>query len=360
MQTTAISQRLSDLSTVDTTTRTKATKLLSKICDKILSNPSEPKYQDLNFVKIQKKLSCCPSSLSLLYDIGFKVSNDGLRLKWVQNETNSRLLHQLSQTLHLDLLLPNLTLRSDNKGSTSHTIKILHALFHRTKAPNDLSLSITEYTTLIQRIQNEHTPGGALLIQNLNDLAEPMKFVHRVETAAQNDAEGYELLDAFKKMLRMWSLVDYMSTDTTATAKLEEAIMQMKHLIELYLACDQIMQLSNDQVTISNDQITISMTVGAPKETISSVEDNDDAQFVDELLTVLPGIDRNDLNEGNMNDLLAAVDDDDVPQEDKNILCIQESVASNTCTSGDSEEKQETDLDMVFQLAVSIMSQEGK
>eukprot|EP01083_Nonionella_stella_P121025 363370_1 len=309
MQTTAISQHLSDLSTVDTTTRTKATKLLGEICDKILSNPSEPKYHDLNLANIQKKFNQCPSAISLLYDIGFKLSNDGLRLKWVQNETNSRLLLQLNKSLYLDP--PS-------------------AYNGRVKAPNDLLSHIMVYglTSFCT------TPCYIQYNQSY------MQLIQRIQ--AQND----HTQPAVQNFLDLCKIAS------------RESLTEMKNLIELYPVRGDPRRL---QIPIDVPNTSNSGEVTTP-ETISSVilieriQDNDDVRFVDECF---PGFDRSDFNQiGIMEDLLAIFDD--APQEDKNTLCIQESVASNTCTSGNPEGKQETDLDMVFQLAVSIMSQEGK
>eukprot|EP01084_Bolivina_argentea_P184104 317596_1 len=75
----------------------KSIKVLKKICDNILADPSQSKYHDLNLGKIRQKLD--NHCMTLLYQIGFKKSKDGLRLKWECNDTNFNLLLHLNQRL---------------------------------------------------------------------------------------------------------------------------------------------------------------------------------------------------------------------------------------------------------------------
>ena len=71
---------------VDESDRQKAITLLQKIFAKILSDPSNPKFRDLNFAKIGKKFDRCQPALILLFDAGFTLSEDGDRLQWKLNE----------------------------------------------------------------------------------------------------------------------------------------------------------------------------------------------------------------------------------------------------------------------------------
>ena len=57
--------------------RNKLIKLLLKIINNIIENPSNTKYRDLNYIKIEKKFIKCPCCMDILFYCGFyKSSND--------------------------------------------------------------------------------------------------------------------------------------------------------------------------------------------------------------------------------------------------------------------------------------------
>ena len=74
-------EHLDNLWDVDESERRIGIKLLHKICSNILADPSNPKYRDLNFVKIGKKLDQCQPALLLLFDVGFTISANTQRLQ---------------------------------------------------------------------------------------------------------------------------------------------------------------------------------------------------------------------------------------------------------------------------------------
>eukprot|EP01084_Bolivina_argentea_P091721 165084_1 len=84
--------RLLNLWQIDTTAREKSIKLLSKIFNNILSNPKDQKYGNLNLQKLQSKFKKCPPAMDLLYEAGFKPSQDTTRLLWIYNDNNYNLL----------------------------------------------------------------------------------------------------------------------------------------------------------------------------------------------------------------------------------------------------------------------------
>ena len=59
--------------------------LFMMIFGKILDEPNEPKFQDLNRYKIYKKLRDVPSAVQLLFFVGFEESTDDEILRWKQN-----------------------------------------------------------------------------------------------------------------------------------------------------------------------------------------------------------------------------------------------------------------------------------
>ena len=74
--------RLDNLFEMQETEREKPIKLLSKILNKIITNPTEPKFGNLNFARTRSKFDKCRPGFYLLYDAGFKQSVDGKRLIW--------------------------------------------------------------------------------------------------------------------------------------------------------------------------------------------------------------------------------------------------------------------------------------
>eukprot|EP01084_Bolivina_argentea_P210379 358100_1 len=83
---------LSDLWQINQLDRVKGLKLLSKIFMKILKEPSEEKYANLNLQKIKQKFMKCTPCFDLLLIAGFKISSDNTRLKWIHNANTMKLL----------------------------------------------------------------------------------------------------------------------------------------------------------------------------------------------------------------------------------------------------------------------------
>ena len=73
-------------------------KLLLKIINNIIENPSNTKYQNLNYNKIESKFIKCPCCMDILFYCGFYKSSNGQRLLF-----RSKTLNKLIQTK--DLLL---------------------------------------------------------------------------------------------------------------------------------------------------------------------------------------------------------------------------------------------------------------
>eukprot|EP01084_Bolivina_argentea_P177760 307405_1 len=80
--------------------RDNGIKLLSQIFNKILSNPSEPKYSNLNLSKIRQKCDKCRPCIYLLFCAGFKESQDGSRLQWQYNNNNMSALKSVNTIIH--------------------------------------------------------------------------------------------------------------------------------------------------------------------------------------------------------------------------------------------------------------------
>ena len=81
-----LQRRISDLLEIDSVERDKAIKLLRKILNNILNNPSNTKYADLNFRRICIKFEQCQPAFYLFYEAGFKQSRDGKRLQIALND----------------------------------------------------------------------------------------------------------------------------------------------------------------------------------------------------------------------------------------------------------------------------------
>eukprot|EP01084_Bolivina_argentea_P258327 435482_1 len=77
----------------------KATKLLKKIFNNILTKPSEDKYHNVNSNKLQNKLQNSEPLFSLLRLAGFKETNNGSRLTWNNTQDNFLLLRQINTKL---------------------------------------------------------------------------------------------------------------------------------------------------------------------------------------------------------------------------------------------------------------------
>eukprot|EP01083_Nonionella_stella_P102370 291174_1 len=107
MESSELPRRLTDLWAIGSDKRAKAIKLVSKIFAKILSNPQEPKFQDLNFQKLRNKFQYCRPGFYLLYEAGFKQSMDGSRLIWKYSNDNYILLKKVNDALQAKLKEPN-------------------------------------------------------------------------------------------------------------------------------------------------------------------------------------------------------------------------------------------------------------
>eukprot|EP01084_Bolivina_argentea_P072437 131523_1 len=94
MDTSNLQRLISDLHKIESVEAVKIVKSLSKIFNKILCNPSQLKYHDLNFSKVSDKFNNCPPAIDLLYEVGFKKikSQAGLRLQFTYNNHNVCLL----------------------------------------------------------------------------------------------------------------------------------------------------------------------------------------------------------------------------------------------------------------------------
>lgn len=57
-------------------TRTDGTELISQILRRIIRDPSNLKYRTLNYKRINNKLSNFPALMELLYNAGFKKSDN--------------------------------------------------------------------------------------------------------------------------------------------------------------------------------------------------------------------------------------------------------------------------------------------
>jgi len=74
-------KRITDLFNIENEDDRKAgIKLVTKIYGNIIKEPNNPKYKDLNFVKIRKKFTKCKPCLYLLFSAGFQQNIDGSRL----------------------------------------------------------------------------------------------------------------------------------------------------------------------------------------------------------------------------------------------------------------------------------------
>eukprot|EP01083_Nonionella_stella_P274046 930049_1 len=273
---TKIQQHLSSLSAFDINIKTKAIKLLRKICDNIISNPTELKYQDLNFVKIHQKLNKCSPAIELLYDVGFKPSNDGLRLKC----DRTGLAFQFIVQLRLSLKDSQLSFKDKSSSQDKATkynfenesifskatniknesifakqLRELHVVF---KAPNDLPSQIAANAKKISELQTQNASDS--VIQQLSDHREALVFVHELETSAQTDLESKEALQTVKEMVEVWFQANIVencdSSDGSVSRKLEAPIILMKQQIEMTLQMKKSMQLQAKVLKRARDEAT--------------------------------------------------------------------------------------------------------
>lgn len=94
-----VAKRLTDLWEIEESERQKGIKLLQKVYGNILANPADPKFRDLNFSKIRKKLDRCRPAFYLLFTAGFAQSVDGQRLQWQNNKITIKQLTTASNAL---------------------------------------------------------------------------------------------------------------------------------------------------------------------------------------------------------------------------------------------------------------------
>jgi len=98
-----VGMRLTALWEIDESEREKGIKLLQKVYGNILANPNDPKFRDLNFSKIRKKLDQCRPAFYLLFTAGFSQSVDGQRLQWQYNKNTIKQLQIASNALNAKL-----------------------------------------------------------------------------------------------------------------------------------------------------------------------------------------------------------------------------------------------------------------
>ena len=85
--------------------RTKGIKLILKIFKKIISNRFElSKYGNLNFEKINEKLSNCKPAFELLFIVGFVARNveDKQRLIWMNTPENMQQITDIAWILNMN------------------------------------------------------------------------------------------------------------------------------------------------------------------------------------------------------------------------------------------------------------------
>ena len=81
--------------------------LLLRICNNIIEHPNNPKFKNLNYIKINKKFSKCKSCVDILICAGFYKSDNGERLLF-----NNHKLHKLKEMK--ELILSSITANAQN------------------------------------------------------------------------------------------------------------------------------------------------------------------------------------------------------------------------------------------------------
>ena len=105
--------------------REKGRKLILKISKNILDNPTQiSKYGNLNFEKINKKLSNCKPALDLLFIAGFviKTSDNEKRLIWSDTEEHMTILHYIHEILNFNDDQMNTYFSLINEGYTDEEV----------------------------------------------------------------------------------------------------------------------------------------------------------------------------------------------------------------------------------------------
>lgn len=114
---------MNELPDIDGSDLRKGMKLLRKICSNILSDPSNPKFRDLNFSKIGERLDQCQPVLLLLFMAGFTLSADGERLQLESNESNIELIRGIQEAIGEAPISSNV-----NSTECVDAIKAVHAV----------------------------------------------------------------------------------------------------------------------------------------------------------------------------------------------------------------------------------------
>ena len=144
---------LTNLWQIEESKRVKGANLIQKIIGKILQNPDNPKFRDLNLSKIHKKLKETPPAFDLLFIAGFVKSADGQRLQWHHDTESIQRLqtvhdaltfklngatkpnadqsgpHKVEDVISVDAPTPSTSLRP-NKLENGVTVNGTHYVFH--------------------------------------------------------------------------------------------------------------------------------------------------------------------------------------------------------------------------------------
>ena len=97
-----IEEHLKDLRDVDEPKRQAGIQYLEQICNNILSDPSNPKFRDLDHSEIEKKLDQCQPALLLLFDVGFIRSEDNQRLRLESDDIIINNIQKLKDALEAE------------------------------------------------------------------------------------------------------------------------------------------------------------------------------------------------------------------------------------------------------------------
>jgi len=139
-----VAKRLVDLWEIDEAERAKGIKLLQKVYGNILANPNDPKFRDLNFSKIRKKLDQCRPAFYLLFTAGFSQSVDGQRLQWQYNNVTIKLLQTASNALNAKINGETIDDGQEYGGivapEETNVIKDRNMMIHRKKKEKEKAL----------------------------------------------------------------------------------------------------------------------------------------------------------------------------------------------------------------------------
>eukprot|EP01084_Bolivina_argentea_P271726 462436_1 len=140
---------LSNLEKLESTARNKGIELLLKVLNKIISHPNDDKYRDLNFNKVQSRLLDCDQCLSLLFSVGFKHSENRLKLniKDCDIDTLKRLYHRLQRLVsNKEINIKPINPSNDNKEDIdiSALADLINAGFSEQDAISAIKQSLTD------------------------------------------------------------------------------------------------------------------------------------------------------------------------------------------------------------------------